>query len=123
MIWLPPRSTRTCTLFPYATLFRSSVVAAEAGAVVVQEPLRGKGNVVRRMFADIEADIYVLADGDDTYDAAAAPGLIETLCREQLDMVNAARNNTSQEAYRRGHRFGNRLFTRSEEHTSELQSL
>src|SRR3546814_13092711 len=64
------------------------------------------------MFADIEADIYVLADGDDTYDAAAAPGLIETLCREQLDMVNAARNNTSQEAYRRGHRFGNRLFTR-----------
>src|SRR3546814_6360917 len=64
------------------------------------------------MFADIAADIYVLADGDDTYDAAAAPGLIETLCREQLDMVNAARNNTSQEAYRRGHRFGNRLFTR-----------
>src|SRR3546814_2787848 len=64
------------------------------------------------MFADIEADIYVLADGDDTYDAAAAPGLIETLCREQLDMGNAARNNTSQEAYRRGHRFGNRLVTR-----------
>src|SRR3546814_20701363 len=85
---------------------------AEAGAVVVQEPLRGKGNVVRRMFADIEADIYVLADGDDTYDAAAAPGLIETLCREQPDMVNAARNNTSQEAYPRGPRFGHRLFPR-----------
>src|SRR3546814_761487 len=99
-------------VYDNASSDRTSVVAAEAGAVVVQEPLRGKGNVVRRMFADIEADIYVLADGDDTYDAAAAPGLIETLCREQLDMVNAARNNTSQEAYRRGHRFGNRLFTR-----------
>jgi hypothetical protein len=77
----------------------------------VREPLRGKGNVVRRMFADVEADIYVLADGDGTYDAAAAPELIEILCREQLDMVNAARRNTSQDAYRRGHRFGNRLFT------------
>src|SRR3546814_16955074 len=64
------------------------------------------------MFADIEADIYVLADGDDTYDAAASPGLVETLCREQLDMVNAARNNTSREAYRCGHRYGNRMFTR-----------
>ena len=99
-------------VYDNASSDRTGAVAAEAGAVVVREPLRGKGNVVRRMFADVEADIYVLADGDDTYDAAAAPQLIETLCREQLDMVNAARSNTSQQAYRRGHRFGNQLFTR-----------
>jgi hypothetical protein len=99
-------------VYDNASSDRTGTVAAEAGATVVEEPLRGKGNVVRRMFADIEADIYVLADGDDTYDAGAASQLIDTLCREQLDMVNAARCNTSQEAYRRGHKFGNRLFTR-----------
>jgi hypothetical protein len=99
-------------VYDNASTDRTGEVAAAAGAAVVREPLRGKGNVVRRMFADVEADIYVLADGDDTYDAAAAPQLIETLCREQLDMVNAARSNASQEAYRRGHRFGNHLFTR-----------
>ena len=99
-------------VYDNASSDRTSAVAAEAGATVVLEPLRGKGNVVRRMFADIEADIYVLADGDDTYDAAAAPHLIDVLCREQLDMVNAARRNASTLAYRRGHRFGNRLFTR-----------
>ncbi len=98
-------------VYDNASSDRTGEVAAAAGAVVVAEPLRGKGNVVRRMFADIDADIYVLADGDDTYDAAAAPRLIETLCRDQLDMVNAARSNTSTEAYRRGHQFGNRLFT------------
>lgn len=101
----------TVYVYDNASSDRTGEVAAAAGAVVVQEPLRGKGNVVRRMFADVEADIYVLADGDDTYDAAAAPGLIEILCRDQLDMVNAARSHASQEAYRRGHRFGNRLFT------------
>ncbi len=90
---------------------RTSEVARAAGATVVREPLRGKGSVVRRMFADVEADIYVLADGDDTYDASAAPRLIEQLCREQLDMVNAARANASADAYRPGHRFGNQLFT------------
>jgi len=99
-------------VYDNASTDRTAEVAAAAGASVVREPLRGKGNVVRRMFADVEADVYVLADGDDTYDAAAAPALIGKLCREQLDMVNAARVNTSQEAYRRGHRFGNRLFTR-----------
>lgn len=101
----------TVYVYDNASSDRTSEVAAAAGAVVVRETLRGKGNVVRRMFADIDADIYVLADGDDTYDAAVAPGLIETLCRDQLDMVNAARSNTSSDAYRRGHRFGNRLFT------------
>ncbi len=82
-------------------------VATEAGAVVRSEPLKGKGNAVRRMFADIEADIYILVDGDDTYDAASAPTLVRALIENSLDMVNASRIETSQEAYRLGHRFGN----------------
>ena len=86
-------------------------VARAAGAIVRREPLKGKGNVVRRMFADIEADIYVLVDGDDTYDAASAPALIQRLVTDSLDMVNAAREEKSDLAYRRGHRFGNRLLT------------
>ncbi|NIA67214.1 glycosyltransferase [Pelagibius litoralis] len=98
-------------VYDNASSDRTAAVAREAGANVICEKLRGKGNVVRRMFADVEADIYVLADGDDTYDAAAAPGLIKQLCQEQLDMVNAARINTSDEAYRPGHQFGNWLFT------------
>lgn len=98
-------------VYDNASSDRTAAVAREAGANVVSETLRGKGNVVRRMFADIEADIYVLSDGDDTYDAAASGGLIELLCRDQLDMVNAARVNTSDAAYRAGHKFGNRLFT------------
>src|SRR3546814_5025031 len=195
MIRRTPRATRTDTLFPYTTLFRSvggrhiadavpecriavlipcyneevtiaQVVhgfrcavpsaeiyvydnnstdetvarAKEAVAIVRREPLQGKGNVVRRMFADIEADVYVLVDGDDTYDAASAPMLVETLLAGPLDMVNAVRVSTSQAAYRPGHRAGNRVLTgmvawiftnrchdmlsgyrvRSEEHTSEL---
>ena len=84
--------------------------AREAGAVVRQEHLQGKGNVTRRMFADIDADIYVLVDGDGTYDAASAPKMVELLIDEDLDMVNAARDATK-EAYRPGHRFGNRLLT------------
>jgi len=86
-------------------------VARQAGAIVRCEPLKGKGNVVRRMFADIEADIYVLVDGDDTYDAASAPALIRRLVDNSLDMVNGAREEKSEAAYRRGHRFGNRLLT------------
>lgn len=99
-------------VYDNASSDRTADVAREAGATVVHERLRGKGNVVRRMFADIEADIYVLADGDDTYDASAAPRLIEQLCRDQLDMVNVARANASEDAYRPGHRFGNQLFTK-----------
>ncbi|AWK87618.1 glycosyltransferase family 2 protein [Azospirillum thermophilum] len=90
---------------------RTVEVAREAGAVVRREPLQGKGNVMRRMFADIEADVYVLVDGDDTYHAASAPALIERLWREQLDMVNGQRVTEIVEAYRPGHRFGNKLLT------------
>lgn len=85
--------------------------ARAAGALVRREPLQGKGNVVRRMFADVDADIYVLVDGDDTYDAAAAPDLIVRLAADQLDMVNGARVTEIQAAYRRGHRLGNAVLT------------
>ncbi|MDZ4841541.1 MAG: glycosyltransferase family 2 protein [Hyphomicrobium aestuarii] len=85
-------------------------VARAAGAIVRHETFQGKGNVVRRMFADVDADVYVLADGDMTYDPTAAPALIERLTGEQLDMVIAARVETAAQNYRAGHRFGNRLF-------------
>jgi len=90
---------------------RTVEVAREAGAIVRTEPLQGKGNVVRRMFADVEADVYVLVDGDATYDAASAPRMIQTLLEGQLDMVNGARVTDIQNAYRPGHRFGNWLLT------------
>lgn len=86
-------------------------VAQAAGAIVRKEPFQGKGNVVRRMFADIEADIYVLVDGDATYDAASAPLMIQCLIDNHLDMVNGARVTAIREAYRPGHRFGNWLLT------------
>ncbi len=91
---------------------RTLEVAEEAGAVVAREPLQGKGNVVRRMFADIEADVYVLVDGDDTYDATVAPRLVDEMTASSLDMVNAARVSHEAGVFRTGHRFGNRLFTR-----------
>ena len=90
---------------------RTVEVARAAGAIVRREPLQGKGNVVRRMFADIEADIYVLVDGDATYDADSAPKMIAMLRDESLDMVNGARVTDIQKAYRPGHRFGNWLLT------------
>jgi len=74
------------------------------------EPRKGKGNVVRRMFADIEADIYVLVDGDDTYEAAAAPRLVAKLVNDGLDMVVGKRVHSAKAAYRRGHVLGNRMF-------------
>jgi glycosyltransferase involved in cell wall biosynthesis len=86
--------------------------ARAAGALVRRETRQGKGHVVRRMFADVDADIYVLADGDGTYDAASAPALVEKLVSEQLDMVVGSRLTTYEgEAFRRGHRFGNDLLT------------
>ena len=90
---------------------RTREVAAAAGAIVRTERMQGKGHVVRRMFADIEADVYVMADGDATYDAAAAPAMVARLIEERLDMVVGARQSEVEEAYRRGHRLGNRLFT------------
>lgn len=90
---------------------RTAQVAAAAGAIVRTETLQGKGNVVRRMFADIDADIYLMCDGDITYDAASAPALIAKLIDDNLDMVVGCRVDTEQAAYRAGHRFGNALFT------------
>jgi glycosyltransferase involved in cell wall biosynthesis len=89
----------------------TAVIAEAAGATVRHTPLRGKGNVVRRMFADVEADVYLLVDGDDTYDAAAAPMMIRRLLDEGLDMVSAARVSSSADAYRTGHRFGNKALS------------
>ncbi len=89
----------------------TEAAAAAAGAIVRREALQGKGHVVRRMFADIEADIYVLVDGDDTYDAAAAPAMVRLLIDRQLDMVNGARTTAIAAAYRPGHRLGNRVLT------------
>ena len=89
----------------------TSEVARRAGAIVRREPQRGKGNVVRRMFADVEADVFVLVDGDDTYDASCVRVLIDRLLHDSLDMVNAARTAQSDGAYRRGHRFGNLFLT------------
>jgi glycosyltransferase involved in cell wall biosynthesis len=86
--------------------------AVEAGAAVRRETRQGKGNVVRRMFADIEADIYVLVDGDDTYDAGAAPRMIALMLAEGADLVTGRRIHTEAGAFRRGHVLGNRLFTR-----------
>ena len=90
---------------------RTSAVARDAGAVVRIERRQGKGNVVRRMFADIEADIYVLVDGDDTYDAGAAPRMIRTAIAEGADLLTARRIHTDAAAYRPGHVLGNRLLT------------
>jgi glycosyltransferase involved in cell wall biosynthesis len=86
-------------------------VAKQAGAIVRSVPLQGKGNVIRRMFADVDADIYIMVDGDDTYDASVAPQLAEKLVAEGLDMVVGTRVTDEQEAYRFGHRFGNKLLT------------
>ena len=91
---------------------RTAEFAGAAGAIVRRETHQGKGNVVRRMFADIDADVYVLVDGDATYDAASARAMITRLVDDRLDMVVAARVDPEAGAYRLGHRTGNRLFTR-----------
>lgn len=91
---------------------RTAEVARAAGALVHRVTAQGKGHVVRRMFADVEADIYVLVDGDDTYDPASAAAMIDTLIRERLDMVVGTRVSDQKSAYRAGHRFGNALLTR-----------
>ena len=90
---------------------RTREVAARAGATVRTERLQGKGHVVMRMFADIDADVYVIADGDLTYDPKAAPVMVEMLLEEQLDMVVGTRRHSEKDAYRGGHVLGNRIFT------------
>ena len=89
----------------------SAAVATRAGAIVRREPRQGKGHVVRRMFADIDADIYVMCDADDTYDAAIAAELVEALVAQGLDMLVARRVDTGGSAYRPAHKFGNWLLT------------
>ncbi len=86
-------------------------IAKMAGAEVHYEPMLGKGNVVRRMFADIDADIYLIVDGDGTYDASQAAKLIAHLVANGLDMVNCARVAIDKDAYRPGHKWGNRILT------------
>ena len=90
---------------------RTVAVARDAGAEVRREHRQGKGHVVRRMFADIDADIYVLVDGDATYDAASAPRMIDALVSDRLDMVVGFRVDQVEAAYRRGHRAGNWMLT------------
>jgi glycosyltransferase involved in cell wall biosynthesis len=90
---------------------RTVAVAREAGAQVRSERRQGKGHVVRRMFADVDADIYVLVDGDATYDAASSPRMIAALCEDYLDMVVGLRVDRAEAAYRPGHRVGNRMLT------------
>jgi glycosyltransferase involved in cell wall biosynthesis len=85
--------------------------AVQAGAIVRTETLQGKGNVVRRMFADVEAEVYVLVDGDGTYDAPSATKMVECLLSNSLDMVNGARAAITDRAYRPGHMFGNKMLT------------
>jgi hypothetical protein len=100
-------------IYMYDNNSRDSTVAVArtAGVIVRTERQQGKGHVVRRMFADVEADVYLLMDGDDTYDATAAPGMIEKLLHEHLDMVTGSRVAEIDAAYRRGHRFGNQALT------------
>jgi hypothetical protein len=85
--------------------------ALAAGAVVGHEPLRGKGNVVRRMFSDLNADVFIMVDGDDTYDATAAPEMIRTMLARKADLVTGVRVTEERTAYPSGHRFGNALLT------------
>lgn len=89
----------------------TSKLAKTAGAIVRSEKMQGKGHVVRRMFADVEADIYVLVDGDATYDAASASAMIAALRDGPYDVINGARLEQHADAYRKGHRFGNRLIS------------
>src|SRR3984885_9513288 len=90
---------------------KSATVARAAGALIRRETLQGKGHVVRRMFADINADAYVMVDGDSTYDPSYAESMVTRLFEERLDMVVATRIASQTAAYRLGHRFGNRLLT------------
>ena len=104
-----------CAVHVYdnASTDATAELARAAGAVVRREARPGKGGVVRRMFAEVDADVYVMVDGDATYDAGRAPELVAALVADDLDMVTAVRDDTGEPgAYRRGHRLGNRMFNR-----------
>ena len=90
---------------------RTVELARAAGAEVRTERMQGKGHVVRRMFADVDADVYIMADGDLTYDPAAAPAMVKLLLDDRLDMVVGTRLHEAKDAYRGGHVIGNRVFT------------
>lgn len=108
-------------VLPEATIYvydnnstdQTAKIAAEAGATVREEPTPGKGSVVRRMFAEIEADYYILVDGDGTYDASSAPHMVAQAFEQRLAMLVARRIPGSSTAYRPGHRLGNRMFTQA----------
>jgi hypothetical protein len=104
-----------CDVYVYdnASNDATADIARAAGAIVRREARPGKGGVVRRMFAEVDADIYIMVDGDATYDASRAPELVAALVADDLDMVTAVRDDEGEAAaYRRGHRFGNRMFNR-----------
>ena len=106
-------SLPTATIYVYDnnSFDDSATRAADAGALVRHERHQGKGHVVRRMFADVDADVYVMVDGDGTYDAAAAPVAVIELVENQLDFINIARRGTTSETYRPGHQLGNTVLT------------
>ena len=99
-------------VYDNASTDNTALVARDAGAMVYQEPKKGKGNVTRRMFADVEADFYFLVDGDLTYDSVVAPKMLERLIDENLDMLSIARLG-EKDSYRSGHRLGNFLLTKT----------
>jgi glycosyltransferase involved in cell wall biosynthesis len=103
----------SATIFVYDNNSNDNTVTAAraAGAIVRNETSQGKGHVIRRMFSDIEADVYVMVDGDDTYDASSSPEMVQILIDNRLDMVTGARVTILRDAYRPGHRLGNRLLT------------
>jgi glycosyltransferase involved in cell wall biosynthesis len=105
----------SATVYVYDNNSRDATrnIAAEAGAIVRNEPAQGKGSVVRRMFSEIEADLYILVDGDGTYDASIAPQMVAMVSEQRLAMLVGRRVARSSGAYRPGHRLGNRMFTRA----------
>ena len=107
------RALPTATVYVYDnnSSDHTREIAKKAGAIVRSERQQGKGHVVRRMFADVDADVYVIADGDLTYDSKAAPAMVDLLIAEQLDMVVGTRRHEEKEAFRGGHVLGNKLFT------------
>ena len=101
-------------VYDNASTDKTVEIATKAGAIVRTEPNKGKGNVMRRMFSDIESDVYIIVDGADTYEASIAPKMIEQLVQEELDMVVGIRRSLEvKKSYRRGHVFGNWLLTRA----------